>query len=123
MAIIAPPSMGVEKIATLVHKTLAEINSEAMYGLHSRSQNIETQVVRSGQTIEQLQTQVANSNAHAKRMEDNNDLLRQSLKELMKNFEAYKKDVEREHPLNPLQRSILAAVLHRESATGRRATT
>lgn len=31
MAIISPPSMGIDKAAALIHKTLAEINSEAMY--------------------------------------------------------------------------------------------
>ena len=68
MSIIAPPSIGVDKAAALIHKTLAEINSEAMYGLHGRSQHIETQVVKSGQTIEQLEAQVTSSNEKLKEL-------------------------------------------------------
>jgi FtsZ-binding cell division protein ZapB len=91
-------------VAAFIHKTLAEINSEAIYGLHGRSQNIETQVVRSGETIKQLQAQVIDSGdtikqlkVHAERMEANNDELLLALQEQRKNFEAYKKDVERAH--------------------------
>ena len=86
MAIIAPSSMGIDKAAAVIHKTLAEINSEAMYGLHGRSQNIETQVVSSGKNIDQLKAEAISLKAEAtssserlKRMEATNDILRQYL--------------------------------------------
>jgi len=130
MAIIAPPSMGIDKVAALIHKTLAEINSEAMYGLHGRSQNIETQVVRSGETIKQLQAQVIDSGDtikqlkfHAERMEANNDELLLALQEQRKNFEAYKKDVERAYHMTMYHSAYPTNICHRESATGRRTTT
>ena len=107
MAIIAPPSMVVDKDAALIHKTLAEISSEAMFGLHGRSHNIETQVVRSQQTIKQLEAQATSSNEklkklqdHAKRMEDTNDWLRMTLKDQNKEFERYRKDVERTYRIH-----------------------
>jgi hypothetical protein len=46
--------MGIDKIATSIHKSLAEINSEAMYGLHHRSQKIETEVVSLRKTNDEL---------------------------------------------------------------------
>ncbi|TVY32027.1 hypothetical protein LSUB1_G008432 [Lachnellula subtilissima] len=119
MAIIAPPSMVVDKDAALIHKTLAEISSEAMFGLHGRSHNIETQVVRSQQTIEQLEAQATSSNEklkklqdHAKRIEDTNDWLLMALKDQNKKFERYKKDVEQraqqedEQQLKTLQENL-----------------
>ncbi|TVY38285.1 hypothetical protein LOCC1_G007041, partial [Lachnellula occidentalis] len=88
--------------AALVHKILAEISSEAMFGLHGRSHNIETQVVQSRQTMEQLQGQATSSNKKlkelqddAKRMEDTIDRLQMTLKNQYKKFETYKKDVKR----------------------------
>ncbi|KUJ17982.1 uncharacterized protein LY89DRAFT_717619 [Mollisia scopiformis] len=101
LAIIAPPSTGVDKIAALIHKTLAEINSEAMYKLHGRSQDIQTQVNKSGQHIEELKAQVTISGekiqklqVYAERMEDTNDWLRRALQEQSDKFDAYKKEVE-----------------------------
>jgi hypothetical protein len=105
MAIITPSSMGIDKAAAVIHKTLAEINSEAMYGLHGRSQNIETQVVSSGKNIDQLKAEAIslkaeaiNSSERLKRMEATNDLLRRYLQEQKEQFEAYKRSVERAHP-------------------------
>jgi regulator of replication initiation timing len=98
MAIITPSSMGIDKAAAVIHKTLAEINSEAMYGLHGRSQNIETQVVSSGKNIDQLKAEAISSSEKLKRMEATNDLLRQYLQEQKEHFEAYKRSVERAHP-------------------------
>ncbi|TVY81584.1 hypothetical protein LSUE1_G003620 [Lachnellula suecica] len=99
LAIIAPPSIVVDKVAAEIYKTLAEINSEAMFGLHSRSRNIEIEVGRSGQMIERLEAQVTSSHdklqrleKHALRMESNNDLLREALEDQKERFEAYKKD-------------------------------
>jgi predicted nuclease with TOPRIM domain len=66
-------------------------------------------VVRSGQTIEQLEAQLIRSDeklkelqVHAERMEANNDLLRESLKEQKEKFDAYKKDVESANPRESL---------------------
>jgi hypothetical protein len=108
LGIIAPSSLGINKVAALIHKTMAEINSEAMYGLHGRSQNIETKVVNSEQMIERLEAEVASSNEklsalqlHAKRMEANNDLLRQYLDKQKTEFDEYQKEVEREILLGP----------------------
>lgn len=82
MAIIAPLSMGINIAAAVIYKTLAEINSEAIYGLYGRLQNIETQVVSSGKNIDQLKVEAISLKAEAissserlKRMEATNDLL------------------------------------------------
>lgn len=123
MAIIAPPSIGVDAAAALIHKTLAEINSEAMFGLHGRSQKIETQVVKSGQTIEELQAQVISSNEKLKRMEATNDILLVYLKEQKEKFEVYKKEVEGASLWTPPLQSIVANDLQRKSVTRRQSTT
>jgi chromosome segregation ATPase len=121
--------VGIDKVAAFIHKTLAEINSEAMYGLHGRSQNIEIQVVRSGETIEQLQAQVIDSGdtikqlkVHAERMEANNDELLLALQEQRKNFEAYKNDVERAYYMITYHLAYTTDICHRKSTTGRRTT-
>lgn len=96
--------MGIDKVAALVHKTLAEINAEAMIGLHGRSQHIDLQVVKSGQTIEKLQERINESNeklqklqVQAEKTEKHNELLQRALKEQTDEFEAYKRDVDRRH--------------------------
>jgi hypothetical protein len=94
VAIMQPPSMGIDKIATSIHKNLAEINSEAMYGLHHRSQNIETQVVSSGETIQRLKAQADEAAIAMKRMEATNDELRLALQEQRRKFEAYVLEVQ-----------------------------
>jgi hypothetical protein len=88
--------VGVDKIAASIHKSLAEINSEAMYGLHHRSQNIETQVITSGATIQQLKCQADEDARAKKRMESTIDALLFSLSEQEKKFEAYVEEVKRE---------------------------
>lgn len=100
MAIIKPPSMGIDNIATSIHKNLAEINSEAMYGLHSRSQNIENQVVISGETIQELKTQANEAALVRKRMEATNDELCIALQEQRRKFDAYVQEVQRESKIN-----------------------
>ena len=88
--------MGIDKIAASIHKNLAEINSEAMYGLHHRSQKIETQVVSSAETIQQLKTQADEAAIVRKRMETTNDELCIALQEQRRKFDAYVQEVQRE---------------------------
>ena len=95
LAILQPPSMGVDKIAASIHKSLAEINSEAMYGLHHRSKNIETEVITSGATIQQLKVQADADTVTKMRMERTIDALLSSLSEQEKKFAAYVEEVKR----------------------------
>lgn len=94
MAIFSPPSIGVDRTAALIHKTLAEINSEAMYGLHGRSQHIQ-------QTTEELRAEAVSSNERLKELESHNRILlglleqhKELLQEQREGFSAYKKEVE-----------------------------
>jgi hypothetical protein len=88
--------MGIDKITVSIHKNLAEINSEAMYGLHHRSQKIETQVISSAETIQQLKTQADEAAIVRKRMETTNDELCIALQEQRRKFDAYVQEVQRE---------------------------
>jgi hypothetical protein len=81
--------MAIDKIASAIHKDLAEINSEAMYGLHHRSKDIEAQVASSGETIKQLKAQAD----EAAMM---NDKLHFDLQEQRKEFSIYIQRVKRE---------------------------
>ncbi len=63
------------EISSEINKTLAEINEEAMYGLHQRSQRTEVQIVTSSKMIEELTRRTA------KAEEDRKKLLQQ-IKEL-----------------------------------------
>ena len=85
-----------DNIAASIHKNLAEINSEAMYGLHHRSQNIENEVVTSGAIIQQLKVQADEDTIAKKRMERTIDALLSSLSEQEKKFKAYVEEVKRE---------------------------
>jgi hypothetical protein len=87
--------MGIDKTAASIHKNLAEINSEAMYGLHHRSQKIETQVISSAETIQQLKTQADEAAIVRKRMETTNDELCIALQEQRRKFDAYVQEVQR----------------------------
>jgi hypothetical protein len=91
--------MGIDKIAASIHKNLAEINSEAMYGLHNRSQKIEMQVVSSGETIQQLKAQADEAAIVRRRMETTNDELCLALQEQRKKFDAYVQEVQRERDI------------------------
>jgi DNA-binding transcriptional regulator YbjK len=42
---------GFDEVIAEIYKTLAEINAEAMYGLHQRSQRIEEKAIESGKAI------------------------------------------------------------------------
>jgi hypothetical protein len=95
VAIIAPPSVGIDRITASIHKNLAEINAEAMFRLHERSQNIETEVVNSGRTIQQLKLDAEESSRAMKRMEATNEELLLSLKEQRDKMNAYVREVER----------------------------
>jgi intracellular sulfur oxidation DsrE/DsrF family protein len=95
VAIIAPPSVGIDRITASIHKNLAEINAEAMFRLHERSQNIEIEVVNSGKTIQQLKLDAEESSRVMKRMEATNEELLLSLKEQREKMNAYVCEVER----------------------------
>jgi hypothetical protein len=95
VAIIAPPSVGIDRITASIHKNLAEINAEAMFGLHNRSRNIETEVVNSGKTIQQLKLDAEESSRTMKRMEATNEELLLSLNEQREKMNAYIREVER----------------------------
>lgn len=95
VALIAPPSVGIDRITASIHQNLAEINAEAMFGLHNRSQNIETEVVNSGKTIQQLKMEAEESSKAMKRMEATNEELLLSLKEQREKMNAYVREVER----------------------------
>ena len=83
-------------MASSIHRKLAEINAEAMYGLHHRSQNIEIEVVTSGRTIQQLKTEASEAAKAMKRMEATNEELLLSLKAQRDKMNAYVREVERE---------------------------
>ncbi|KAM3068429.1 hypothetical protein ACMFMG_009566 [Clarireedia jacksonii] len=104
VALIAPPSVGIDRITASIHKNLAEINAEAMFGLHNRSQNIETEVVNSGKTIKQLKLEAEESSRAIKRMEATNEELLLSLKEQREKMNAYVREVERKQALEDEQR-------------------
>ena len=55
MAIGRPPSMGIDKTASVVHKKLAEVSSTAMIELHKRSQSIYNTVESTKSRINNLE--------------------------------------------------------------------
>ena len=90
--------MGIDKIAAAIHKNLAEINSEAMYGLHHRSKDIQSQVITSGAEIRRLRKQADEAGEDLKRMKATNDELLLALQEQRRKFEVYVQEVKRKLP-------------------------
>jgi len=78
MAIGKPPSMGIDVTVATIHGKLAEVNSEAMVLLHSRSQEIH-------KGVQELQ-------AENKQLLDRTKQLKQQNDELLLGMEQVKKE-------------------------------
>ena len=93
MAIGKPPSIGVDKTTMKIHAKLAEVNSEATFQLHKRSQNIHILVEDSNTRIKDLR----GSNDELERL---NGVLARSLERLEDQHRKFVKEVERMRRLN-----------------------
>lgn len=87
MAIGKPPSMGIDNTVTTIHKNLAELNSQAMFHLHKRSQATFETVERSRQEIESLTKRIGD-------LTDTNGVLTRSLKRLEDQYDNFKQEIE-----------------------------
>ena len=88
MALIKPPSLGIDKTVSIIHKALAEVNLEATVQLHKRNKAIQVTVDDSHSQIQQL-------HKDNEELKIKNESLYTSLTDLKAQYNKYVEGVER----------------------------